>query len=144
MLRAGPRGRAGVSGWEVGDQACALLSGGGYAEKVVVPAAQLLPIPEGVSFTDAGALPEVACTVWSNVVLLGGLRSGQTFLVHGAAAGSGRTRSRSGRRWVRRCWRRRVTRTGCSAANIGADHAIDYRGDFVEEVKASTTGSAPT
>ena len=131
----------GVSGWEVGDQACALLAGGGYAERVAVPSAQLLPIPDGVSLTDAGALPEVACTVWSNVVMLGGLRSGQTFLVHGGSGGIGTHAIQVGKA---------LGATVLATAghedrlqicrDLGADHAIDYHGDFVEEVKAATDG----
>src|SRR5919202_5824348 len=64
----------GVTGWAVGDEVCALLAGGGYAEKVAVPAGQLLPKPSGVELITAGALPEVTCTVWSNVFMLAGLR----------------------------------------------------------------------
>ena len=79
----------GVAGWSVGDEVCALLSGGGYAEKVAVPVGQLLPVPAGVSVVDAAALPEVACTVWSNVVMLAGLQPGERFLVHGGASGIG-------------------------------------------------------
>src|SRR5882757_10045196 len=67
---------AGVSNWAVGDEVCALLAGGGYAERVAVPAGQLLPAPPGWSLTDAGGLPEVACTVWSNLVGQAGLRAG--------------------------------------------------------------------
>ncbi|WP_139805755.1 zinc-binding dehydrogenase, partial [Mycobacterium avium] len=68
---------------------CALLAGGGYAEYVAVPAGQLLPIPAGVDLVDAAGLPEVACTVWSNLVLIAGLRNGQLLLVHGGASGIG-------------------------------------------------------
>ncbi|PUZ78137.1 hypothetical protein GQ55_1G428700 [Panicum hallii var. hallii] len=77
------------SRWAVGDKVCALLSGGGYAEKVVVPAGQLLPIPEGVSLTDAAGLPEVACTVWSTVFMISHLSPGESFLVHGGSSGIG-------------------------------------------------------
>ncbi|EFG64943.1 NAD(P)H-quinone oxidoreductase [Streptomyces sp. SPB074] len=80
---------AGVSGWAVGDAVCALLGGGGYAEKVAVPAGQLLPVPEGVDLVDAAALPEVVCTVWSNVFMVAGLRPGETLLVHGGSSGIG-------------------------------------------------------
>jgi putative PIG3 family NAD(P)H quinone oxidoreductase len=76
----------GVEGWAVGDEVCALLSGGGYAAKVAVPVGQLLPIPSGVSLVEAAALPEVACTVWSNV---GALHSGTRLLVHGGTSGIG-------------------------------------------------------
>jgi putative PIG3 family NAD(P)H quinone oxidoreductase len=79
----------GVEGWAVGDEVCALLAGGGYAEKVAVPAGQLLPIPRGVSLVDAAALPEVACTVWSNLVDMARLRGNETLLVHGGGSGIG-------------------------------------------------------
>jgi putative PIG3 family NAD(P)H quinone oxidoreductase len=79
----------GVTGWQVGDQVCALLAGGGYAQQVAVPAAQLLPVPRGVELAAAAGLPEVACTVWSNIVMLAGLAEGETLLVHGGAGGIG-------------------------------------------------------
>ncbi|GIJ51986.1 NAD(P)H quinone oxidoreductase [Virgisporangium aliadipatigenens] len=78
-----------VTGWSVGDEVCALLPGGGYAERVAVHAGSLLPIPAGVSLEEAAALPEVACTVWSNVVDVARLRAGETLLVHGGASGIG-------------------------------------------------------
>ena len=70
------------AGWSVGDEVCALLAGGGYAESVAVPVGQLLPVPSGVPLADAAALPEVACTVWSNLVMQAGLREGETVLLH--------------------------------------------------------------
>src|SRR3954454_502839 len=79
----------GVTGWSVGDEVCALLAGGGYAERVAVPAGQLLPIPDGVGLVEAAGLPEVVCTVWSNVFMLAGLRAGESFLVHGGSSGIG-------------------------------------------------------
>jgi putative PIG3 family NAD(P)H quinone oxidoreductase len=79
----------GVSGWHVGDEVCALLAGGGYAQKVAVPAGQLLPVPEGVDLVTAAALPEVTATVWSNVFLTARLRPGETLLVHGGSSGIG-------------------------------------------------------
>lgn len=78
-----------VSDWIVGQQVCALLAGGGYAEYVTVPAPQVLPVPYGVDLVDAAGLPEVACTVWSNLVLTAGLSEGQLLLVHGGASGVG-------------------------------------------------------
>ena len=78
-----------VSGWSVGDEVCALLAGGGYAELVAVPAGQLMPVPAGVSLVEAAALPEVACTVWSNVFQAARLQPGERFLVHGGAGGIG-------------------------------------------------------
>ena len=81
----GPR----VTGWSVGDEVCALIPGGGYAERVAAPASCLLPIPAGSATADAAALPEVACTVWSNLIGVAGLRAGETLLVHGGASGIG-------------------------------------------------------
>jgi putative PIG3 family NAD(P)H quinone oxidoreductase len=80
---------AGVTDWAVGDAVCALLAGGGYAEKVAVPAGQVLPVPAGMPVPDAAALPEVACTVWSNLVDVARLQPGETLLVHGGGSGIG-------------------------------------------------------
>ncbi len=79
----------GVERWQVGDEVCALLAGGGYAEQVLVPAGQLLPVPPGIDLVTAAALPEVACTVWSNLFMVAGLQPGETLLVHGGASGIG-------------------------------------------------------
>ncbi|MFE9744097.1 NAD(P)H-quinone oxidoreductase [Saccharothrix saharensis] len=126
----------GVTGWRVGDEVCALLAGGGYAERVVVPAAQLLPLPDGVDLVTAASLPEVACTVWSNVVMVAGLREGETFLVHGGAGGIGTHAIQ-----VAKALGARVAVTAGSAerlrrcAELGADVLVDYREqDFVAEV----------
>ena len=78
-----------VSDFEVGQQICALLTGGGYAQYVAVPAVQVMPVPAGVSLVDAAGLPEVACTVWSNLVLNARLTPGELLLVHGGASGIG-------------------------------------------------------
>ncbi|MDT0270909.1 alcohol dehydrogenase catalytic domain-containing protein, partial [Streptomyces sp. DSM 44915] len=78
-----------VTDWSVGQPVCALLAGGGYAEYVAVPAAQVLPLPDGVAFNDAAGLPEVACTVWSNLVMTAGLTPGHLVLLHGGASGIG-------------------------------------------------------
>jgi putative PIG3 family NAD(P)H quinone oxidoreductase len=80
---------SGVQEWSIGDEVCALLAGGGYAEQVVVPAGQCMPLPSGVDLVTAAALPEVACTVWSNVVQIAALRAGESFLVHGGSSGIG-------------------------------------------------------
>ena len=80
---------ASVTDHRVGDQVCALLAGGGYATRVSVPAGQVMPVPDGVDLVTAAALPEVAATVWSNVMMVAGLRSGDVFLVHGGAGGIG-------------------------------------------------------
>lgn len=79
----------GVRDWKPGDQVCALLSGGGYAERVLAPADQLLPVPEGLDLAAAAALPEVAATVWSNLVMRAGLHAGQLLLIHGGGSGIG-------------------------------------------------------
>ena len=79
----------GVERWRVGDAVCALLAGGGYAEQVLVPAGQVMAVPDGVDLVTAAALPEVACTVWSNLFMVAGLRAGETVLVHGGAGGIG-------------------------------------------------------
>src|SRR4051794_7232630 len=133
----------GVTDWSVGDEACALLSGGGYAELVAVPAGQLLPVPHGVTLVEAAALPEVACTVWSNVFLLAGLRPGETLLVHGGSSGIGTMAIQLGRRIGAR-----VAVTAGSAAKLeacaklGAQILVNYREqDFVAEVKAATDGA---
>lgn len=128
----------GVESWQVGDEVCALLAGGGYASHVVVPAGQLMPVPEGVSLIEAAALPEVACTVWSNVFMLAGLEPGETFLVHGGAGGIGthaiQVASAMGARVVATAGSEVKTQV-CTA--LGADLAINYREqDFVEVVKA--------
>lgn len=127
----------GVTGWQVGDQVCALLAGGGYAERVAVPAAQLLPIPQGFDLVSAAGLPEVACTVWSNVVMEAGLRSGQTLLVHGGSGGIGTFAIQTGRALGARV----ATTAGSPESlqlcrDLGADPVISYRdGDFVAELK---------
>lgn len=133
---------AGVTGWSVGDEACALLSGGGYAEKVAVPVGQLLPIPRGVSLQDAAALPEVACTVWSNVFLLAGLKRGELLLIHGGASGIGTlaiqlAKSSGARVAVTAGSPDKLAR--CRA--LGAEVLIDYRQqDFVAEIRKATAG----
>jgi putative PIG3 family NAD(P)H quinone oxidoreductase len=128
-----------VSGWAVGDEVCALLSGGGYAEKVAVPAVQLLPVPAGVSLTDAGGLPEVACTVWSNLVMTGHLGSGQTLLVHGGSGGIGTHAIQVGKAIGARV----IATAGHPdrmqiCRDLGADEVIDYHDDLVSEVKRLT------
>ena len=141
----------GVQGLAIGDEVCALLAGGGYAEKVAVPTGQVMPVPDGVSLHEAASLPEVACTVWSNLAMTGGLGSGilagdahwgdlelgaPRVLVHGGAGGIG-----SHAIQVCRALGARVATTcgGPEKArmcrDLGADLVIDYRDeDFVEKV----------
>lgn len=133
----------GVSGWAVGDEVCALLAGGGYAEKVAVPAGQLLPLPKGVSLTRAAALPEVVCTVWSNVFMVAHLRPGETLLVHGGSSGIGTmaiqlAKAVGAKVAVTAGSREKLDR----CAELGADILINYREqDFVEEIKKATDGA---
>jgi putative PIG3 family NAD(P)H quinone oxidoreductase len=124
----------GVVGWSVGDEVCALLAGGGYAEKVAVPVGQLLPVPTGLSLVEAAALPEVTCTVWSNVFQLAALQPGERLLVHGGTSGIGT------------CAIQLAARHGCDvtvtvgspekaarAQALGAARAVLYKdADFVE------------
>ncbi|GAA3379378.1 NAD(P)H-quinone oxidoreductase [Streptomyces racemochromogenes] len=133
----------GVSGWAVGDEVCALLSGGGYAQRVAVPAGQLLPVPEGVDLVTAAALPEVVATVWSNVFMVAGLRPGETLLVHGGSSGIGTMAIQLGKAVGARV---AVTAGGkeklARCAELGADVLIDYREqDFVEELRSATGGA---
>lgn len=125
----------GVVGWQVGDQVCALLAGGGYASKVAVPAGQVMPIPAGVSLVDAAALPEVACTVWSNVFMVGALQPHDSFLVHGGAGGIGTMAIQLAHQLGSRVFTTAGTpekRALCSA--LGADVVIDYREETFEDV----------
>jgi putative PIG3 family NAD(P)H quinone oxidoreductase len=132
----------GVTGWSVGDQACALLAGGGYAERVAVPAGQLLPLPDGVSLVEAAALPEVTCTVWSNVIMLAGLRPSETFLVHGGSSGIGTMAIQLARQvGARVAVTAGTPQKLARCAQLGAEILINYREqDFVAEVKAATGG----
>lgn len=132
----------GVQGWSVGDQACALLVGGGYAEQVAVPAGQLLPIPAGVSLVDAAGLPEVACTVWSNVFMTANLLPGQVLLVHGGSSGIGTMAIQLAREIGARVAVTAGTTAKLDACReLGADIVINYREqDFVAELAAATGG----
>ncbi|XP_015887027.3 uncharacterized protein LOC107422132 [Ziziphus jujuba] len=131
-----------VSRWKVGDQVCALLSGGGYAEKVAVPAGQVLPLPPGVSLKDAAGLPEVACTVWSTVFMMSRLSAGETFLVHGGSSGIGT--------FAIQIAKYQGAKVFVTAGNeeklavckdLGADVCINYKTeDFVARVKEETGG----
>lgn len=127
---------ADLTGWTVGQPVCALLAGGGYAELVAVPAAQVMPIPDGVGLHEAAALPEVACTVWSNLVMAAGLQAGQTVLIHGGGSGIGTHAVQV----AREIGARVAVTAGSSpklelARDLGADVLINYReDDFVERM----------
>ena len=132
----------GVTGWQVGEQVCALLAGGGYAEQVAVPAGQLLPVPKGSTVVEAAAFPETACTVYSNVFLTAGLVAGQTLLVHGGGSGIGTMAVQL----AKQAGARVAVTAGsqdkldvCRA--LGADITINYREeDFVDSLMAATDG----
>jgi putative PIG3 family NAD(P)H quinone oxidoreductase len=134
---------ADVGGWSVGDEVCALLVGGGYAEQVCVPAGQVLPVPAGVSLEDAAALPEVVCTVWSNVFMVANLLPGQLLLVHGGSSGIGTMAIQLAREVGAR-----VAVTAGSAdklevcRELGAEVLVNYREqDFVEVVRGASGGA---
>jgi putative PIG3 family NAD(P)H quinone oxidoreductase len=132
----------GVTGWQVGDEVCALLAGGGYATRVAVPAGQVLSKPAAVSLRDAAALPEVACTVWSNVGQLAHLSKGETFLVHGGGSGIGTHAIQ-----VAKALGAIVLCTAgtpeklARCRELGADVTINYRTeDFVARAREETGG----
>jgi putative PIG3 family NAD(P)H quinone oxidoreductase len=132
-----------VNGWSPGQEVCALLAGGGYAEYVAVPAGQLLPHPVGLDLQDSAGVPEVACTVWSNLAMTAHLSQGQLLLMHGGASGVG-----SHAIQVARALGARVAVTAGSAAKLescrelGAEILINYRDeDFVARVQEATDGA---
>lgn len=128
----------GVSDWSVGDDVCALLPGGGYAEYVVTPAAHALPIPEGLGLKEAACLPETFFTVWTNVFLRGKLKAGERFLVHGGSSGIGTTAIQLANVFGARVFATAGSEEKCSACtSLGAERAINYRDeDFVEILRA--------
>jgi putative PIG3 family NAD(P)H quinone oxidoreductase len=132
-----------VTGWSVGQQACALLSGGGYAEFVAVPAGQVMPIPDTVTRLEAAGLPEVSCTVWSNLMMTAHLKADQLVLIHGGASGIGTHAIQ-----VARALGARVAVTAGSrnkldlCTELGAETTINYRDeDFVERVRSESGGA---
>ena len=132
----------GVEDWQVGDEVCALIDGGGYAERVVAPAEQVLPVPRGVSLVDAAGLPEVTCTVWSNVFLVANIQPGQVLLVHGGSSGIGTMAIQ-----LAKAVGAHVAVTAGSQAKLdvcrvlGAEFLVNYREeDFVERVRELTKG----
>lgn len=133
---------AGVSEWRDGDEVCALVAGGGYAEYCVAPAPQCLPVPSGVSLRDAAGLPETFFTVWTNVFDRGRLAAGETLLVHGGTSGIGTTAIQLGGAFGARVFATAGTPEKCMfCRELGAERAIDYRQeDFVAAVKEATGG----
>lgn len=131
-----------VTRWKIGDRVCALLSGGGYSEKVAVPAGQILPVPEGVSVVDAASFPEVACTVWSTVFMTSQLSAGETFLIHGGSSGIGTFAIQIAKyRGVKVFVTAGSDDKLAACKELGADVCINYKTeDFVARVKEETQG----
>jgi NADPH2:quinone reductase len=129
---------AGVEGLAVGDQVCALLPGGGYAEYVATPAAHCLPVPAGMGLKEAACLPETFFTVWSNVFTRGGLKAGERFLVHGGSSGIGTTAIQLANAFGARVFATAGSAEKCAACEkLGAEKAINYRDeDFVSTMRA--------
>jgi len=134
-----------VAGWAVGDQVCALLAGGGYAEKVAAPVGQLMGIPSGVSLHDAAGLPEVTCTVWSMVFGpdAGRLLPGERFLVHGGSSGIGTMAIQLARQRGAEVFATAGTAAKLEVCReLGADHVINYREESFEDRVAEITDGA--
>jgi NADPH2:quinone reductase len=131
-----------AAGFALGDKVCALVAGGGYAERCVAPVGQCLPLPKGWSEVDAASLPETFFTVWSNVFERGRLQSGETLLVHGGTSGIGVTAIQLGKGFGATVIATAGSADKCQAClALGADHAIDYKTqDFVAEVQRITAG----
>ncbi|HYI89164.1 MAG TPA: NAD(P)H-quinone oxidoreductase [Beijerinckiaceae bacterium] len=128
---------AGVTGWAVGDAVTALTNGGGYAEYCTVDARHCLPVPNGVSVTDAAGLPETFFTVWSNIFMGAGLKAGETLLVHGGAGGIGTTAIQLGKAFGAKVIATDSPEERCALCrDLGADRVVDYKAeDFVEVVR---------
>jgi NADPH2:quinone reductase len=133
---------ADVRGWSVGDPVCALLAGGGYAERAVAPQEQCLPIPNGLTAIQAAALPETFFTVWTNVFERGRLKAGETILIHGGTSGIGTTAIQLAHVFGARVFTTAGSDEKCAAAKkLGADEAFNYRTeDWVAGAKAATGG----
>lgn len=131
-----------VSGWKVGDQVCALVAGGGYAEYCVAPAPQCLAVPRGVDLMAAAAIPETFFTVWTNVFERGHLRPGESILIHGGSSGIGTTAIQLARALGSRVFATAGSAEKCAACEaLGAEECFNYRDvDFVAAVKELTGG----
>ncbi|KAA8515322.1 hypothetical protein F0562_018448 [Nyssa sinensis] len=131
-----------VTRWKIGDQVCALLSGGGYAEKVAVPAGQVLPVPPSIPLKDAASFPEVACTVWSTVFMTSRLSAGETFLIHGGSSGIGTFAIQIAKYYGANVFVTAGNEEKLAVCkDLGADVCINYKTeDFVARVKEETGG----
>ena len=133
---------AAVTGWHAGDLACALVSGGGYAEYCAAPAPQCLPIPRGMDLVHAAAVPETAFTVWTNVFERGRLQRGESILIHGGTSGIGTTAIQLARARGARVFATAGSADKCAACEaLGAERAINYRDtDFAAAIRELTGG----
>lgn len=131
-----------VGEWRTGERVCALVAGGGYAEYCVAPAPQCLPIPAGVDFEHAAAIPETFFTVWTNVFERGRLQPGESVLIHGGSSGIGTTAIQLARARSARVFATAGSAEKCAACErLGAERAINYReADFVAAIKEATGG----
>lgn len=137
VAELGPVAEKEPARWRVGDSVCALLTGGGYAEYAVTPAAQCLPFPQGLNAVEAGSLPETFFTVWLNVFDLGGLKADETLLVHGGSSGIGVTAIQLAKALASQVFVTAGSEAKCEACRrLGADLAINYRTvDFEAEIR---------
>jgi NADPH:quinone reductase len=132
----------GVTRWKAGDQVCALLPGGGYAEYAVCHEAHALPVPAGLSMAEAACLPETCFTVWSNVVMRGGLRAGERFLVHGGSSGIGTTAIQIAAALGARVFTTAGSDEKCTACmGLGAERAMNYRTEDWQAVMQGEGGA---
>jgi NADPH2:quinone reductase len=132
----------GVSAWSIGDQVCALLPGGGYAEYVATPAAHCLPVPTGMELKEAACLPETYFTVWSNVFQRGGLQAGERFLIHGGSSGIGTTAIQLAREFGARVFVTVGNQDKAAAcAALGAERTIIYKDEDFVDVMVSEGGA---
>ncbi len=129
---------SGVENVALGDQVCALLPGGGYAEYVATPAAHCLPVPAGLSLKEAACLPENYYTVWSNVFMRGGLQAGEKFLIHGGSSGIGTTAIQLAAHFGARVFATAGSDDKCKAcSDLGAERTINYKSeDFVDVLRS--------
>jgi putative PIG3 family NAD(P)H quinone oxidoreductase len=133
---------ANVRDWHPGDEVCALVAGGGYAEYCAAPAPQCLPVPRGMDLTHAAGIPEAFFTVWTNVFERGKLARGESILIHGGSSGIGTTAIQLARAFGARVFATAGTAEKCAACEaLGAESAVNYREtDFVEAVREATAG----
>ena len=143
---ASSRRRRGRRVWSIGDPICALVAGGGYAERAAVPHEQCLPIPKGLTVIEAAGIPETFFTVWTNVFERGKLKAGETILIHGGTSGIGTTAIQLAKAFGARVLTTAGSDEKCEAARkLGAEHAFNYRTeDWVAEGKRVTDGRGVT